>query len=390
MPRRKAIDNDALFKELISDYFPEFVVFANPELFEAIDWSKGFEFLEQEMINALKGRFRQKNKRRFTDKLVKVYLKSGEILFIFVHIEIQHKPEENFPERMLEYRYFIKMKYGQDDVSAYAVFTGDPPDESKLHYEKDTFGTSMKYHYTNLIAAKMDEAALIAMKQNAVALALLAAKYAYESKGNPTLRLQYKNKLADLIQAAGIDVDKFWKLIIFVKDFVNLPRTYELDFLRHQESLIFSTEEKMTISEGTKEMATRFYERAYGYNPLDEKKKAQALERKLEEEHARAEEERFRAEEGHARAEEERLRAEEEHARAEEERLRAEEERLRAEEEKHQRHQIILNMYHHAKMEVAQIVLVTGVEEKEILGILAYAKQAKDDSSDLSFYHIRI
>jgi hypothetical protein len=60
MPRRKAIDIDALFKELISDYFPEFVAFANPELFEAIDWSQGFEFLEQEMINALKGRFRQK------------------------------------------------------------------------------------------------------------------------------------------------------------------------------------------------------------------------------------------------------------------------------------------------------------------------------------------
>jgi hypothetical protein len=60
MPKRKAIDNDALFKELISVYFPEFVFFANPELFEAIDWSKGFEFLEQEMINSLKERFRQK------------------------------------------------------------------------------------------------------------------------------------------------------------------------------------------------------------------------------------------------------------------------------------------------------------------------------------------
>ncbi len=362
MPRRKAIDNDALFKELISDYFPEFVFFANPELFEAIDWSQGFEFLEQEMINALKGRFRQKNKRRFTDKLVKVYLKSGAILFIFVHIEIQHKPEENFPERMLEYRYFIKMKYGQDDVSAYAVFTGDPPDESKLYYEKDTFGTSMKYHYTSLIAANMDEATLIAMKHNAVALAMLAAKYAYESKGNPSLRLQYKNKLADLIQAAGIDVDKFWKLIIFVKDFVNLPRTYELDFLKYHESLIFSTEEKMTISQGTKEMATRFYKHAYGYNPEAEKKK---MERELKLEQAKAEEERARAEQ--------------ESIRAEEERIRAEEERVRAEIERQQRHQIILNMYHHAKMEVAQIVMVTGVEEEEVLAILSAAQEEEDN-----------
>jgi hypothetical protein len=134
--------------------------------------------------------------------------------------------------------------------------------------------------------------------------------------------------------------------------------------LKQQESLIFSTEEKMTVSEGTKEMLTRFYERAYGYNPLDEKKKVQALERKLKEEHARAEEERIRAEEEHAKAKEE---------------------RLRAEDEKHQRHQIILNIYHHAKMEVAQIALVTGVEEKEILSILAYAKQVEYDSSELNF-----
>lgn len=147
-----------------------------------------------------------------------MYLKSGAILFIFVNIEIQHKPEVYFSERMLEYRYFIKMKYGQDDVSAYAVFTGDPPDESTLHYEKEPFGTSLKYHFTSLIAATLDEATQIGMKENAIALALLAAKYAYESKGNPSLRLQYKNKLADLIQAAGINVDKFWKLILFVRE----------------------------------------------------------------------------------------------------------------------------------------------------------------------------
>jgi hypothetical protein len=40
MPRRKSIDNDALFKELISDYFPDFVELANPDLYEAIDWEQ--------------------------------------------------------------------------------------------------------------------------------------------------------------------------------------------------------------------------------------------------------------------------------------------------------------------------------------------------------------
>jgi hypothetical protein len=351
MPRRKAIDNDALFKELISDYFPDFVELANPDLYEAIDWTQGYEFLEQEMINAIKGRLRQKHKRRYTDKLVKVFLKNGAILFIFVHIEIQHKPEEDFQMRMLEYRYFIQLKYGKDDVSAYAVFTGDPPDERMLHYQKDTFGTSLQYRYTNLIAATMDEAKLIAMKKNAIALALLAAKYTFLSKGKPALGLQYKNKLADYIAETGIDLDKFTKLIIFVRDFVNLPKSFELDFLKHQASLIISKEESMTVSKGTKEMATFIYEQAYGYNPEDEKK---ALEQELEQEHARAEEERIRAEE---------------------ERIKAEEERLRAEEEKQQRHQLILNLYHSAKMDIIQIALLAGVSEEEVQGILSAAEQ---------------
>jgi hypothetical protein len=125
--------------------------------------------VEQEMINAIKGKLRQKHKRRYTDKLVKVFLKNGDLLFIFVHIEIQHKPEEHFQLRMLEYRYFIQLKYGKDDISAYAVFTGDPPDERMLQYQKDTFGTSLQYRYTNLVAATMDEAKLIAMKKNAIA-----------------------------------------------------------------------------------------------------------------------------------------------------------------------------------------------------------------------------
>jgi hypothetical protein len=168
--------------------------------------------------------------------------------------------------------------------------------------------------------------------------------------------------LADYIIEAGIDKEKFIKLIIFVKDFVNLPKSFELDFLKHQASLIISTEESMTVSKGTKEMATFIYERAYGYNPEDEKK---ALEQALEAEHSRAEEERLKAEE-------ERIRAEEVHIRAEQELAKAETEK----------HQIILNLHQNGKMDAFQIAQLTGLIQEEVLNILAAGIQENGVSSN--------
>lgn len=92
--RSKPINYDALLKEFISDFFPDFIAFANPALHAAIDWEKGYVFLEQELINALRGKFKIKGKSKRTDRLVKVVLKLGADLYVYVHAEfplsIQH------------------------------------------------------------------------------------------------------------------------------------------------------------------------------------------------------------------------------------------------------------------------------------------------------------
>ncbi|CCI04735.1 hypothetical protein MICAC_5930021 [Microcystis aeruginosa PCC 9443] len=46
-----------------------------------------------------------KTKKRFADKLYKVWLLSGEEVWILIHIEIQSQWEENFPQRMYIYNY---------------------------------------------------------------------------------------------------------------------------------------------------------------------------------------------------------------------------------------------------------------------------------------------
>ena len=94
-------------------------------------------------MNALKGKYRIKGKRKVTDKLVRVYLKSGEEHMVLVHVEIQHNNTKGFARRMFVYRVLIEMRFDVEEVTAIAVFSGDPPPENELQYTKETFGTKL-------------------------------------------------------------------------------------------------------------------------------------------------------------------------------------------------------------------------------------------------------
>lgn len=309
----KPIDYDALLKDFITDFFPDFVAFVNPELYEAVDWSKGYEFLEQELINALRGKFKVRGKRKYTDKLVKMYLKKGVDHYVFVHGEFQHQLEVGFARRMYEYRALIGLRYGIENITACAVFTGAAPPKTERGYHYITFGTKIEYSFISIVAVELDEQTLIAQSDNPFAIAMLAAKYAYISRNDTTLRLELKTKLFTLIRSKHQTlVDKIVKLLIFVRDFVHLPRKLENEFRRTQFSLAFPNEEKMIISEGTKEFALGLYEHVFGYNPMEvlaeEKKKLTAERRKMSKERKKIAEELLKMEEERQRAEGERLR----------------------------------------------------------------------------------
>jgi len=110
--------------------------------------------------------------------------------------------------------------------------------------------------------------------------------------------------------------DKILKLLIFVRDFVNLPQTFENEFRETQYYLTFPKTEAMTISKGTKEFAAGLYEHVFGYDPVvaleEERKQYKEL---LEKERQKAEEERLKAEEERQKAEDERQRIEAERQR---------------------------------------------------------------------------
>ncbi len=355
----KPIDYDALLKDFITDFFPDLIAFANPLLYAAIDWDRGYVFLEQELINALRGKFKVRGKRRQTDKLVKVYLKNGLEHFVFVHIEFQHKKEKGFGRRMFVYRALIGLRYGLDNITAMAIFTGAPPPAEERSYYSDTFGTSIEYKFGTVIAAELEEDRLLEVSNNPFALAMLAALYAYQSRNKPKVRLGLKNQLFALVKSQDIGIDKIVKMLIFVRDYVNLPQKLENEFQETQFSLVFPNAEAMTISKGTKEFAVGLYEHVFGYDPetllKEEKKKAQELldkERQVVIEALRREEEGLQ--------------------KAEEERQKAEEERLRLD-------NTIRYLHETVKMSAAEIATIVDKEIVYIEKLLASANENDQD-----------
>jgi hypothetical protein len=227
-------------------------------------------FLEQELINALKEKFKVSSKRKLTDKLVRVYLKTGQDQLVFIHAEFQHQPQIGFARRMYEYRALIGLRYGVEDISAIAVFTGLPPSLDEIRYQKTTFKTKIQYDFVCIVAVQQEEQSLIDASGNPFAISLLAALYVNQSRKKPELRLQLKSKLFSLARSQKIPFDRILKLLIFVRDLVNLPQNLENEFKVTQFYLDFPKTDAMTISEGTKDFATGLYEHVFGYDPAKE------------------------------------------------------------------------------------------------------------------------
>ena len=65
---------DEAWKKIIERFFPQFLLFFVPKLYEDVDFSQPFTFLDKEMQQLSK---KGMKRSKFVDKLVKIYLKDG-------------------------------------------------------------------------------------------------------------------------------------------------------------------------------------------------------------------------------------------------------------------------------------------------------------------------
>ncbi|HEV3007110.1 MAG TPA: hypothetical protein VGX78_21745, partial [Pirellulales bacterium] len=121
--RKRGADYDSPWKDALDHFFEACLAFFFPAAHADIDWGRRHEMLDKELQQIVRT---AKLGRRHVDKLVRVWLKSGEARWLLIHVEVQARKEKAFPKRMYVYNCRIFDRYDEEVISL-AILADDNP-----------------------------------------------------------------------------------------------------------------------------------------------------------------------------------------------------------------------------------------------------------------------
>ncbi|NHZ72714.1 MAG: transposase [Aquificales bacterium] len=241
-------DYDSPWKEIIEQYFPEFMRFFFPQAYEEIDWSRPHTFLDKELQKIMR---EAETGNRRVDKLVKVFLQNGRETWLLLHIEVQGQWDGGFEERIYIYHYRIFDRY-QKQVVSLAILTDDSPNWRPGQYGYDRWGCrlSLDFPIIKLLDYKQDE---LVASDNPFGIVVLAHLQTMETRHKPQKRYAAKLKLAKMLYQRGYTRQDILELFRFIDWIMTLP-----DELAQQ----FDTELYLLDEESNMKYVTSFERRA--------------------------------------------------------------------------------------------------------------------------------
>jgi predicted transposase/invertase (TIGR01784 family) len=225
-----------------------------PDLYETIDFNKGYEFLEQEIRTLFTD---SEVDKKYTDKLAKLYLKSGKEKWILVHIEVQGNRKQDFPERMFRYFYRVYDKYNRE-IFALALFSDASPTFKPNQFEYEFFDTKLTYAYRIYKILEQNEE-ILALSQNPFSMAVLAGLYVVKGKKDMDKRFQFKVKLMRLLLQKDLHREEIEKLFVFIDGLLKLPTDKEKNFEIALSEITKRGDNKMGLSWDRSNLADMYY-----------------------------------------------------------------------------------------------------------------------------------
>src|SRR5438874_8225928 len=180
---------DSPWKEALERYFPPFMEFFFPVAYQDIDWSRGYQFLDKELQRITR---RSAVGRRYVDKLVRVWRRSGAEAWVLVHIEVQGQVEADFPERMYIYNYRLFDRYHRP-VASFAVLTDADPNWRPDQFWSELWGSraGLEFPAVKLLdyEARWEE---LEASRNPFAVLVMAHLRTMTTRHDPESRFQWK------------------------------------------------------------------------------------------------------------------------------------------------------------------------------------------------------
>lgn len=237
MPRH---DYDNPWKEMLSEYFHEFMTFFFPDVSQDIDWTRRYELLDKEL--------RQITREadigvRLADHLVKVWKKNGEETWVLIHVEIQAQQKRDFPHRMYVYDYRIYDLYNRP-VASFAVLADENPGWRPSEYVRKLWGSSTEFRFPVVkILDYRDQWEMLEASDNPFAIVVQAHLKTLETQQDEASRARWKVTLAKELYKRGFSKADIVKLYRFIDWLMVLPE--DLERACFQEIVQFEEEHKM-------------------------------------------------------------------------------------------------------------------------------------------------
>jgi hypothetical protein len=215
---------DSPWKEVLDRYFELCLAFFFPQAHADIDWRRGYEMLDKELQQIVR---QAQQGRRVVDKLVKVWLKSGEERWLLIHIEVQTWKEGDFPKRIYVYNYRLFDRYDREVISLAILADEDPAwRPSQYGYGRWGFRTSVEFPVVKLLDHVANWQALEA-DPNPFAMVVLAHLKTLETRRAPAERQAWKVRLVKGLYERGLDAEDVRQLYRFIDWIMDLPEPLE-------------------------------------------------------------------------------------------------------------------------------------------------------------------
>ncbi|MBQ3646746.1 MAG: hypothetical protein II960_09125 [Synergistaceae bacterium] len=218
------VDKDGIWKDAVEQYLPLLLKRMMPELYEDVDFSQNFTFLDKELRDTIQVSLSEDhNAAKFVDTLVQVPLKSGKNQWILLHIEIQGKGGEDISLRMVLYCCLIFAHYRRMPVALAILTDKRPSDETPGKFEFSEYGTELLYKYNLFEVYNQSDEKLLNSDNPFDSFIYAAKKYSdYMSDRDQKIKLEYLLKITRNLQALGLNTRERAGILILVNRLINL------------------------------------------------------------------------------------------------------------------------------------------------------------------------
>ena len=231
---------DSPWKVIISAYFEEFMTFFFPYAADQINWSRGFESLDKELETLMRNEGKGK---QLVDKLMKVWLKDGEEIWVLIHVEIQGTQEAKFAARMFGYWSTIRQHH-RVNIYSCAILTDDRRDWRPNHFTSGLWETRVRFDFpTFKLFDLVDNLEALETSDNPFAQASLAHLRTIETGADDPQRVHFKFHLFRLLYSKGYSRKMILELMAFFDWIMILTPDLEIDF--KQKLIQFEEEHDM-------------------------------------------------------------------------------------------------------------------------------------------------